>query len=703
MTHPERYAIVARRLRPLAAVLALMLAFACERAEERFHRAATSPDPGVRARTAQRLAKERPRNAVALLLGLLDDRDLRVRVEAAQALGQLRAAAAANPLSGLLRDPEPRARLAAVRALARLGRDAAAEALLGAVDDPGREVRRAARFALADLGIGRPEQVRRLAERTLHRYRRQLLSRLPAERIEACVQLGRSGRDAVAADVARLLRDPYADVSRAAAMALGALGTPGARQSLEQLAATSTEAAALARHGYLELLRQRTPEARAAATRFLASADLDLRVAALGALLIAPEGGPRPAAGELCRALDVAEPAQAVALALALAAAQVVCDGLPAGASEVGKRAAALTRPPPLTAADRAWVRQRVAGPEPVDRLVAALAAHSRDVELGTLLVGRASARYAELLRASERWLDEAAWRRLEADPAGAAGPADTRASPPATSPGGAGAPSDRLRRLLDRFPDRREGETVELLPPRLDEKEVTTLLGAVAPIPSAWPWLAELAGRAPVRVRTEALLALGRSPCGSVPCREAVQTALGHEDPEVRRAAARVLAQRPALLPERLAGLLGDPDLEIRRAAAWALSTARPATAFEALQAAFRRGREPHLVEAFARLGDRRAERLLSGLLREEQTGLRLGERLAVVEALEWLGSRDTALALAVELEHPEPGIRLAAARALGRLGDRRSASDLAICREDFYRVVREACQEASQAVQRR
>ena len=70
----------------------------------------------------------------------------------------------------------------------------------------------------------------------------------------------------------------------------------------------------------------------------------------------------------------------------------------------------------------------------------------------------------------------------------------------------------DQLARLLKRFPERRGEGQPELLPPTTGPDAVIATIEVLAEVKEAWPWLAELAQKAPVAVRRAALQVLGRT-----------------------------------------------------------------------------------------------------------------------------------------------------------------------------------------------
>jgi len=680
-------------------VALLALGVGCSK-EYRRNRDLKSKDPAVRAEAARRIATERPKGAVSTLTGLLEDRAPRVRVEAANGLGKLQAKQAVSALGAALRDPDSRVRLAVVRALATLGRDLAADHLLTAVEDPNRRVRRVARFALGDLGVSRPEQMRRIVSRRIFAHRRMLVSRLPARRVEAVKMLGRSGRQSVLADLKQLVGDPYVKVAEEAAAAIGLVGGAKAVIFLERLWAQSKHGRRLARRGLIGLLEGRAVEAEGLARRMLVEGDGELRAAALSYLL-AKISGVQPLRAEVvCRLLLDIDARRAVRWAMALRRAKVQCP--PRLRTPAATRLAAMTHPGPLAPEVVTWIRAELSGPKAPHATAVALAATRGDTRLQAQLLARLRAGYAMLLSASERWLDEKQWKRLERLPTvqGVTVRQTDPESPTGVTPP-RGARKQKLKRLLDRFPGR-QGAVGELMPPRTSTDVLTWQLRWLAKVPVAQSWLAELVRKSPPAVRLAALEALGRARCALAPCRSALQLASADEDATIRAAAVRALGGLEGTDRKRLMALLGDPVVQVRAAAALALARSKGNGVYGVLLKRFRQSRQAYLIEAFVRLADPRTEKVLLALLREEHSPLQVGQRLAVLEALEKLATKAAIDKLVVELEHPEPALRLAAARVLARVGDRRALDGLAACAEDFYRVVRDGCRAARVSIQK-
>ncbi len=675
---------------------------ACRSDERKLERDLEARDPAVRAAAARRLAKTEPKKAPPVLMRLLDDRDPRVRVEAASALGRLRVKSASKALGALVRDTDPRVRLAAIRALARLGRELAEDYLLDAVQDPQRSVRRAARNTLQDLGVPRPVQERRRVARLVAKYRRDLVNRLPARRTTAVQALGRSGRADIVPDLEQLTKDRYVGVAEEAAEALGLVGAGRAVGFLEQMSGQSALSTRLAKRGFRALLQAKRVEGRRVAKRMIGGPDLELRQLALDYFLDRGPGvAPLPGL-QLCRVLSRAPASRCVVWARQLRKAGIACP-VAAVEGNLAKRATYLTNRTPLDPATRAWLGAAARGQGPMDGLVLALVAREADPALHRAALARVQAEYRRVLEASERWLDEKAWKRIDAlETPGGSGVVPPSRPAPSPAPGPRAKRNQQLSRLLSRFPDRASRDEEELMPARLGPQRVVALIHGLARIDEAEPWLVKLATTAPPAVRRAALSALGARACARPACLQALGAALRDPRRSVRKAALDALGPAHRGLVDAVIKRLRDPEPEVRAAAAAALARSHDAKAFPALLAAFRKSRETYLVEAFGVLGDRRAELPLLALLREEYSPLRAGARLAVIEALGRVGSTRSVERLLPELEHPEPAIRLTAATVLGRLGDRRALGPLRVCAQDFYRAVRDACLAAAARLQK-
>lgn len=224
--HPteEELADLFRELRPSA--LATVLAWLPRLTNERVR--------GLLEQAARRLAQAHP----DALVSALRAEDATIRVQAIKLAGQLKLPPAVPPLGELLERGEPEVRRAAVDALAAVGSPGAMQQIERGIDDPDRDVRIAAVRVLASRGhrgalpkveqaiTGKRLKGADLTERTAFFEAYGVLAG-PAgiERLKAMLESkGLFGRK----------EDP--EVRACAAMALGKIGSPEARQVLEKAA-----------------------------------------------------------------------------------------------------------------------------------------------------------------------------------------------------------------------------------------------------------------------------------------------------------------------------------------------------------------------------------------------------------------------------------------------------------------------------------
>lgn len=184
-------------------------------------------DRQVRCDAALTLGQRRDRRAVPYLVQVLADREADVRAAAANALGWLGDGSAVGPLIPLLWDSHQFVVEEAALALGRLGEPQAAPALLDLLARGKDQGRAAAARALASLGqnSATPALVN-----CLERDRNSLVRRECARALRSI-----SAGDAEAARSLEkaLLHDSSAQVRRAAAASLGALGSAESLPALE--------------------------------------------------------------------------------------------------------------------------------------------------------------------------------------------------------------------------------------------------------------------------------------------------------------------------------------------------------------------------------------------------------------------------------------------------------------------------------------
>ncbi|MBI5516986.1 MAG: HEAT repeat domain-containing protein [Deltaproteobacteria bacterium] len=217
----------------------------------------------------------RDRDAEALVLQALEDRDASVRTAAAEVVGALRLRAGLRPLTSWLDDPSVELRGSAVRALGRIGDTTCLPALVRVLGDASTEVRLAAVQAVGALGG--PGATLPLLDRVNDNE--------STVRVATCRTLGALGDRRALLPLLGALQDPIPEVRLAASQSVGELRDPRGTR------------------GLLGLLRDPSLEVRLAATRALgtlgdASAVPDLASVALREELL----GDAPARSAMARA-----------------------------------------------------------------------------------------------------------------------------------------------------------------------------------------------------------------------------------------------------------------------------------------------------------------------------------------------------------------------------------------------------------------
>jgi hypothetical protein len=184
-------------------------------------------------RSAVRGIAERNRSAV---VRLLTESDPVVASGAARLAGDIQIAEAGPALAGLLAHEDATVRLAAIEAASDLKASTAAGALLHTLDDPEREVRIAAAKALGVLRYGpAAKQLQEIAES------REIREADISEKVAVFEALALVAEDQAVPMLDKLLngkgflgkREP-SEVRAAAALGLGKVNTPGAKQVLSR-------------------------------------------------------------------------------------------------------------------------------------------------------------------------------------------------------------------------------------------------------------------------------------------------------------------------------------------------------------------------------------------------------------------------------------------------------------------------------------
>ena len=541
--------------------------------------------------------------AVPQLARALGDGDAQVRAAAADALGAYAGNAdAVAPLLGKLDDASPVVRIAIARALAKLGDPRAVVPLVGKVQDSVPEVRQAIARALGELGDPRATQALLL----------QLRDNASDVRIEALGAIGRlRAADAVDA-IAPLTTDRNGALRQAALSALGRIGTPAAVHALVVTLGYSDDAGgALERTPVRDalVLAGTTPDlARSTSKPDRAASSRAERVAAdLAAVLERPTS---PAAATSAAWILGELHARAHAGAIV---ASMRRGMLPTAAALHGLAGAGRSESVPVvlefTSDANPLVRdeaQRAAfalldPAHPDGRAVEPLAAALRDARLSATeratvarLLGRTGAGRAGPVLAGLASTKDPSVRLAAIDALGmlgAATPDRTRDLDPLLVALADPDPATRLHAAVS-LGDAGDARSRDALLATLDggdevdRSAVFVALGGIlarAPSDAAVARLAHDLDLAAGADRDALVSALGRAP---LPSARAILDAIAKSpDADDRRIVATVLAAQPASQATARA-LLADRDASVRAQAAWSLGTIGDPTAFPLLAA---------------------------------------------------------------------------------------------------------------------
>jgi HEAT repeat protein len=700
----ERRTLVAR-----TALLALFcfvaVATGCDPKARKARKELRHTTPTVRAKAAIRLARMEGADAVKDIGPLVNDRSAPVRLAAVKALRLIESKETLPFLLTAVRDADPEVRLSAVRGLADLGDRKAVGTLLSRLGDSSSVVRRAARFALEDLGITRREQVSRLARKALRRWIARLAeNRETPTRREAIFHLSLHGKSSVTKRILELMRSNDPEILEAAAKGLGRIGgDKSTRALLSALSSPIREVRESAAQGLAtmvkwhqpgqwvgELLEASHPAVRRAAAVRLAdqigdeASDIDLPVQLLCSLLDDEVAATAKAAAKLLRHREAgckqtAEPR---------AAEKSRADRQHGVLREVQIEVLLGRSPTAEQLADLArWCEANLPPSHAFDLLAKLEAPGVRDA-----LRKRIERVVSDYERETEKWLTEEEWKTLTGH--SHAKPLGARPHPPTDEK------SRAVTRLLSRFPER-GSRRLELLPPRVSADELRRALSLLGHLPGSERPLAELAADGSRTSREAALLGLAETRYEGVPSPTAVRAVKkAIAGPAgMRSAAARALgAMGKYGLPVLAQLLVKEKSSKVRARVARSMARTGLTAARAPLRKAAEKRLELAVVRALHELEDPKAAPILLRQLKKNPPDVLLQERLALVEALGDLGEKgkDVVSALIDELDHPHWTLREAAARSLGKLGDRRAVEALEARVADFYRPVREACRRA-------
>lgn len=662
----------------MAAVVALALCWGCNLEQEHARKALESQEAVMRAEGVSVLARSGDVKMAPLLVPLLRDPSARVRRNVVAGLGALGPQPYVGKIAGRLRDSDLEVRLAAVRVLGDSKHARAARMLLPMLQDQSLVIRRAAARALEGLGLSARQQAERVAANEVSHQLKRLQLEDAQLRASAAREIGLAGQPVHLPTLVKMLGDRSPLVVTQAARAVGLMGGPGAKKALVRLAASARSLDRVAAAGGLgglgdhvllaSLAADPEPEVRAAA-----HAELVL-IARTRAVVMSPA---------LCKGL--LDPQLRIAvLAASLARAQ------PASCEQEVKKLLAqlnalITGKEPVTVS---------VDPGSMDRLVKVLGPLKR-AGVDTSLLRLSQSLYRAWRVESVKWIKPSRWRQIAGGKVLPASPASLK---PTSRKG--------LRKLLAKYPERVAGGLLEdpLMPPRVSRELVMSAIKSLGGRPGALTWLAAIAVEGEAAVRVAALDALAAMDPGTVSARasDAVSKNLTSTRAEVRRAAARACVLLGAGAAAAALKMLGSRDFEMRAAGATCLGSKRHVPAVTALLALLAREKQVAVIQALARIGDRRATAPMIALLQQDHHAERWSERQVVVTSLGILGDPAAAAALERELNHPHWAVRLAAARALARAGRPSSARQLTVCQADYHARIRAACALSARALER-
>jgi HEAT repeat protein len=564
------------------------------------------------------------RVAIPPLARALGDGEATVRAAAAEALGAFTSNPdAVAPLLGKIDDASPVVRVVIARALARLEDPRAVVPLVGKVQDSVPEVRQAVARALGELGDPRATQALLL----------QLRDGAPDVRVEALGALGRLRAPEAVDAIAPLALDRNAALRQSALTALGRIASPGAVHALvatlgfaddaggglehtpvrdalvlaggmpdgaatQTTATTATDPAKPPRlqvvAGELAAVLERPPSAAAATSAAWILGELHARAHA-PLVVSAMRRGTLPAPAAL-RALGGMGAAEAVPVVL-----EYTADGSPVVREEALRAAGALLDPA-----------------HPDGRAVEPLAAALRDARLSALeraslarLLGRTGAGRAGPVLAGLATAKDAGLRIAAIDALGTLGPATAeraRDLDPLLDALADADPAVRLHAAVA-LADAGEARVRDALVARLDGADevdraaLLTALGGVlsrVPTDAAVNRLARELDLAAGAERDALLQAIGRAPLASA--RAILLEASRSDDVDDRRKVATLAGAQPDGASLATA-LLSDRDASVRAQAAWSLGNVGAPVAVSAL-AQLLRGDPDGAIDATAAIG---------------------------------------------------------------------------------------------------
>lgn len=264
----------------------------------------SDPEPEVRVRACEALARLGNTAAVAELFKLLGDRDARVSHAASAAIQSLGSQESKKLALEQARSDDPRTRRAAIRIIAYFGYAEGLDVLVAAMDEEDEKIREAAIYGLPL--VDDPRAVQALLAQTSHELPRtraavmralgqterspEVVSALraalgdadPWVRYYACQSLGRLAVDDVAPELVGLLDDESGQVRVAAVEALAHLRDPSAMAALGR--AARSEDPDMRRAALVGLGIAKRPESVATLREAASAPDAATRLVAIAAL-----------------------------------------------------------------------------------------------------------------------------------------------------------------------------------------------------------------------------------------------------------------------------------------------------------------------------------------------------------------------------------------------------------------------------------
>ena len=639
----------------------------CDRSVNDIARGLVSSDPAARASAAEKAGQLRLVELAPTLIERTRDSVPRVRSASITALSKIGGRQHTDVFVRGLDDPEVAVQISAVRALSQDTSSGSVDHLVALLGHHSRRLRQAAHVALVRLGVDKITQQIRLSVLRLKKDLNDLLN--PAIRMRAIERLGDSEREEAVEPLIQLLtRHLAADDLRAVVVALGRIGTVEAIRALGQLEKSpASDRRAATPHGWARLSRPPWDRWR----RMLTASDPLVKSNALIALADTQTKLPGEFRDEVC------------------------CELL----SEHARVATRVVQKHKLDCREQIReLQQRVSRARSfaeLDRMLTVLTRVETDRRSVLGALKRAFGRYRAH---AVKWVPDAFWKTMDGKP-----------PPQPTSRPSVANRQQALAWLLARFPDRRGLVDREdpLLPSAVTADRFAKLFRHLADGPDERVFLVEVATDTVPDIRIAAFAIIANLPRKRMKPLESnssiadvVRLGLADENMDIRREAAQG-CHHLADATEVALNLLSSGDQRMREGGARCLGIAGDAHHVPRLIGALAYEPSAPVIEALARMKDRRAVAPLLALLGVDQTGpdqagLDQQQRVLLIHAV-WLLRDPKARGLLEELlTDPDVGVRKAAADALSDLGDEKTWGALDACTHDYSADVRRSCSAA-------